>query len=263
MKKSTFSVPKMDCPSEESLIRMKLEGLPSIGKLEFNIADRKVIVYHDDDIDPITNELESLNLGAVLLSTETDITPPADSDAIQKKALYLVLGINFIFFLIEVTAGLLSHSMGLIADGVDMLADAFVYLLSLMAVGHAVSRKKTVAGISGSIQLLLAALGFGEVIRRFIGVDTPPEFRIMIITSVSALAANITSLVVLQKARSSDAHIKASMICTSNDVIVNVGVITAGVLVNVLNSNKPDLVIGAIVFILVVQGAFRILQLAR
>ena len=54
---------------------------------------------------------------------------------------------------------------------------------------------------------------------------------------------------------------KASMIFTSNDVIINLGVITAGVLVNWLNSNKPDLIIGTIVFVLVIQGAVRILKL--
>lgn len=56
---------------------------------------------------------------------------------------------------------------------------------------------------------------------------------------------------------------KASMIFTSNDIIINVGVIIAGLLVNWLNSSKPDLIIGTIVFILVIQGAIRILKIGR
>lgn len=56
---------------------------------------------------------------------------------------------------------------------------------------------------------------------------------------------------------------KASMIFTSNDVIINLGVISAGVLVNVFDSGKPDLIIGAIVFALVIQGAIRILKLSK
>ena len=56
---------------------------------------------------------------------------------------------------------------------------------------------------------------------------------------------------------------KASMIFTSNDVIINLGVIIAAILVSLLNSNKPDLVVGTIVFILVIKGAFRILKLSR
>jgi Co/Zn/Cd efflux system component len=56
---------------------------------------------------------------------------------------------------------------------------------------------------------------------------------------------------------------QASMIFTSNDVIINLGVIVAGILVNWLHSSTPDLIIGSIVFALVIQGAFRILKLSK
>ena len=56
---------------------------------------------------------------------------------------------------------------------------------------------------------------------------------------------------------------KASMIFTSNNVIINMGVIIAGLLVNWFSSSKPDLIIGTIVFILVIQGAFRILKVSK
>lgn len=88
--------------------------------------------------------------------------------------LWIVLAINFGFFLIEMSTGILSKSMGLVADSLDMLADAFVYGLSLFAVGAAVSRKKRVALICGYFQILLAAIGFIEVIRRFIGAEEMP-----------------------------------------------------------------------------------------
>jgi len=56
---------------------------------------------------------------------------------------------------------------------------------------------------------------------------------------------------------------QARMIFTSNDVVINLGVITAGILVNWLDSSKPDLIIGTIVFMLVIQGALRILKLGK
>ena len=74
---------------------------------------------------------------------------------------------------------------------------------------------------------------------------------------------NALCLYLLQKTKSEEAHMKASMIFTSNDVIINSGVILAAILVNVLNSNKPDLIIGTIVFIIVIRGAMRILKLSR
>ena len=70
-------------------------------------------------------------------------------------------------------------------------------------------------------------------------------------------------LYLLQRSKSQEVHMQATMIFTSNDVIINLGVIAAGLLVNWLNSGIPDLVIGAIVFTIVTRGAFRILRLAR
>lgn len=54
---------------------------------------------------------------------------------------------------------------------------------------------------------------------------------------------------------------QASWIFTSNDVLVNIGVIVAGILVYATGSKLPDLIIGAAAFILVAQAARRILKL--
>lgn len=102
-----------------------------------------------------------------------------------------------------------------------------------------------------------------EVIRRFIGVEEIPDFRMMIGVSVLALIANSICLYLLQKSKSKEAHMKASMIFTSNDVIINTGVIVAGVLVLLTQSKYPDLIVGTIVFLVVVRGAIRILKLGK
>jgi Co/Zn/Cd efflux system component len=90
-----------------------------------------------------------------------------------------------------------------------------------------------------------------------------PNFKMMIVVSLLALVANSVCLYLLQKSKSNEAHMKASMIFTSNDVIINSGVILAGVLVLYTNSRYPDLIIGAIVFLIVVRGALRILKLGK
>jgi Co/Zn/Cd efflux system component len=54
---------------------------------------------------------------------------------------------------------------------------------------------------------------------------------------------------------------KASWIFSANDVIANVGVILAGLLVTLTGSRYPDLVIGLIIALVVLNGARRILQL--
>lgn len=60
----------MDCPSEENLIRMKLVGISSIANLDFDIANRKLIVFHSGEIDQIEKSIIELNLGGEKISTE-------------------------------------------------------------------------------------------------------------------------------------------------------------------------------------------------
>jgi Co/Zn/Cd efflux system component len=254
----------MDCPSEENLIRMKLDGIPGIKSLIFDIPNRRLTVFHDKGIDPVESSIRELNLGGSRLSTETTDELDFKENSNQKKLLRAVLVINFVFFLVEMTTGLISESMGLVADSLDMLADSFVYGISLFAVGGTLTRKKRIAKMAGYFQILLAVIGFAEVLRRFIGAERLPDVGTMIFVSVLALLANGICLYLLQKSKSKEeAHMKASMIFTSNDVIINLGVITAGLLVHWLHSSKPDLIIGTIVFVLVIQGAIRILKLGK
>ena len=131
-------------------------------------------------------------------------------------------------------------------------------------IGHSGSYKKAVAKIAGYFQIVLALIGLGEVIRRIIYPVEFPNYLIMIIISIFALIGNGICLYLLQKSRDKEeAHMKASLIFTSNDVVINLGVILAGILVYWLNSNMPDLIIGTIVFIIVSKGAFRILSLSK
>jgi Co/Zn/Cd efflux system component len=254
----------MDCPAEENLIRIKLNDIKQIVKLEFDLQNRKLLVYHNGNLVEISRLLNQLNLDAKLISTEEDVQiTEEESKEHQRKILIIVLGINFLFFVIEIIFGILSNSMGLVADSLDMLADSLVYSISLYAVGAGVVRKKKVASIAGVLQLSLAIIGLIEVLRRFIGIDEIPDFEVMIIISFFAAIANGICLYLLQQSKSNQAHIRASMIFTSNDVIINIGVILAGTFVLLLNSQYPDLIIGLIVFLIVITGAFKILNLSK
>jgi len=263
MLKSIYKISKMDCPSEENIIRMKLEGILNIKHLDFDIPNRELTVYHIGQTNEIEQSIIALNLGGEKVLTESAKEVSFSQNDNQKKLLWIVLSINFLFFLLEMTTGLISESMGLIADSLDMLADAFVYGISLLAVGGTLTRKKSIAKIAGYFQIILAIVGFIEVIRRFVMVENVPEYSTMILVSILALIANGICLYLLHKSKSKEAHMQASMIFTSNDVIINFGVIIAGVLVNWLDSSMPDLIIGTIVFLIVIQGAIRILNIAK
>jgi Co/Zn/Cd efflux system component len=99
--------------------------------------------------------------------------------------------------------------------------------------------------------------------RRYLNHDYTPLFKVMIIVSFFALIANVISLILLQKNKSEEAHMKAVLICTSSDVLVNAGVILAGILVYFTQSFLPDLIIGFIVFFIVGRASFKILELSK
>jgi Co/Zn/Cd efflux system component len=103
----------------------------------------------------------------------------------------------------------------------------------------------------------------GEVIRRFIFDDGLPDPRSMIVMSMLALAGNVATLLVLQRVRSGEAHIQASWIFTANDIKVNFLVVAPAVGVIVTDSRIPDLVAGGIIFVVVANGARRIVNISR
>jgi len=262
LERSVFLVRLMDCAAEEALVRAKLEGLAAVRALDVDLAAREVDVFHDGAPVLIERALLELRLGVTLLRSE-----PVDAveagRPVQSGVLRAVLAINAVFFLLEAAFGLLARSMGLLADSLDMLADACVYGFSLVAVHGTIGAKKRIARLSGYGQLALAALGILEVLRRATVSGGLPDDRTMVVVAALALGANVWTLVLLRRAKSGEAHMRASVIVTSNDVIVNLGVIAAGVLVGLTGSGIPDLVVGAAVFAVVARGAFRILALAR
>ena len=177
----------------------------------------------------------------------------------EARTLRWLLAINAVMFVVELVTGWLAQSTGLIADSLDMFADAAVYGLALYAVGHA-GRQLRVARLAGWVELLLALGALTEVLRRWLTGSAPEPLPMMGI-ALLALAANVTCMVLLAKHRDGGAHMKASWIFSTNDVFANLGVIIAGALVAWTGSNVPDLVIGALIGLLVLNGAWRILRL--
>ena len=162
-------------------------------------------------------------------------------------------------FIVELATGWLAQSMGLIADSLDMLADAGVYGVGLLAVGASSVRKAQAAAASGCIQLGLAFLVLVEVLRKWL-YGSEPSSGLMVGVSVVALAANTACLYLLRKHRHGEVHMRASWIFSTTDVEANVGVILAGILVSVTASSGPDLLVGAVVCGIVVRGGIRILR---
>lgn len=263
---TVFAIPKMDCPSEENLIRMALQEFGDDLRLSFDLKARQVQAVHQVAASAVLAKLIPLNLGASIISTSRANNKNASAtagpdDAGEAQTLRLLLAINGVMFAVEMILGLMAQSAGLVADSLDMFADAAVYGLSLYAVGRAVHMKLRAAHIAGWLQMILAIAALVEVIRRFL-YGSEPASDLMMGVGLLALIANVSCLVLISRKRDHGVHMKASYIFSANDVLANIGVIVAGVLVHWTNSSYPDLVIGTVIALIVMRGAQRILKLS-
>jgi Co/Zn/Cd efflux system component len=148
----------------------------------------------------------------------------------------------------------------LIGAGLDNLADASVYALSLYAVGRAVQVKIRAARLSGYM-IGLGVMLFVEVVRRFFGGEEPVGPAMMAMAAANAIL-NLVCLRLLKRHRGEDVNFTASAIFTNNDSIVNGAIVLSGVLVMWLGSNIPDLVLGVIVAGIAANGGREILERA-
>lgn len=245
------------------MVRSALAGHGGIANVVADLAAREVTVVHAGDPAAITAILTGLNLGARAIAT----AEASDADGLQGAApageartLTLVLAINAAMFLAEVIAALLAHSSALLADSLDMFADAAVYALALFGAHRTRASQVKAAHISGALQLLLALVAVAGVVRHFLS-GSEPEGGLMIAVAAVALVANATSMWLLSRHRHGGAHMKASWIFTTTDVIANLAVIVAGGLVRLAGSNIPDLVVAVLIALVVLNGAIRILRL--
>lgn len=186
----------------------------------------------------------------------------AQADKLERQTLIALLLINAVMFVTELTFGLVAQSTGLIADSLDMLADAAVYGLALYAVGRGILYQAKAAQVSGYLQIILGAGVLLEVCRRLL-FGSEPESVLIITVGAVALVANLVCLALISKHRNGGIHMRASWIFSTNDVIANLGVIVSGVLVAVVGSRIPDLIVGAVISAIVVRGGMQILRETR
>lgn len=180
----------------------------------------------------------------------------------ERRTLWIVLilnaGISAAFFLV----GLTSDSSALIANGVDNLSDALVYLLSLIALSRGAVWKTRVAKVSGTMLLLFAIGILVDVGRRYLYGSEPIGSAMMAMSAVAA-AVNFICLRLLQRLEKPDVALRAATTFSFNDFISNGGILVAGGLVLWLGGNWPDLIVGVLTALIAIKGGIEILKDTR
>lgn len=201
---------------------------------------------------------ESVHFGDDCCSSkEQELVALAQHDGI-KHVLQIVLLINLVMFVSEFTAGVIANSTALMADSIDMLGDASVYIVSLYALSRGPRWKAGAALMKGGIILAFGLWIAVEVVLKM-RYGVTPTAGIMGIFGAIALGANITCLLLLWRYRKVDVNMSSTFECSRNDIIANVGVLFAAAGVWWTGAAWPDILIGSIVAALFFRSSIRVI----
>jgi Cd2+/Zn2+-exporting ATPase len=92
--KVRFRIDKMDCPTEERLIRNRLEPMRGVVRLDFNLLARELTVFHQlEDAAPVAEALTAIDMAPMLLEAGQVAAPLPPAVSARMKWLLAVSGV--------------------------------------------------------------------------------------------------------------------------------------------------------------------------
>ena len=178
--------------------------------------------------------------------------------AAYKRRLWIVIAINAGMFAVEMGAGQMAGSQALKADALDFLGDALTYGISLAVIGASLSTRALAALAKGISLLMMGMWVFGSTLYHVFVLGVP-QAEVMGVIGFMALAANVTSVLLLAAYKDGDANVRSVWLCSRNDAIGNVAVMIAALGVWGTATGWPDLIVAGIMAGLFLNSAWQIL----
>lgn len=182
-------------------------------------------------------------------------------DPRYKRVLWIVIAINGAMFLTEMIAGQLAGSQALKADALDFLADTVTYGLSLAVIGTTLRTRASAALLKGFSLSAMALWVFGSTVYQMLLLGLP-KAEVMGVIGVLALAANLSSVLLLLPYKDGDANVRSVWLCSRNDAIGNVIVMVAALGVWGTATAWPDLAVAAVMAGIFLTSSVQILRQA-
>ncbi|MBS7807959.1 cation diffusion facilitator family transporter [Variovorax sp. PCZ-1] len=184
------------------------------------------------------------------------------SDPRYRRILWIALMLNLLMFIVELTAGLASGSVSLLADAIDFFGDAANYAVSLAVLSMALVVRAKAALFKAACMLAFGLFVLGKAAWSA-RTGVPPEALTMGIVGFAALCVNIGVAAMLYAYRNGDANMQSVWLCSRNDALSNMAVILAAFGVFGTASAWPDLVVASVMGLLAISSAFTVFKSAR
>jgi cobalt-zinc-cadmium efflux system protein len=186
------------------------------------------------------------------------------------RRLWIAVGLGLVTFVLQLTVGLATSSLALLADSAHVFTDVFGVTLAAVAIVVA-RRAKSGGGRTFGLYrsevlaaLVNAALLFGvagwvlyEAIGRF---DAPPEVPGLPVTLVAAvgLLMNVIAFLLLRDGARESLNVRGAYLEVMADMIGSIGVLVSGLLMLLFGWRYADPVIGVGIGLFVLPRAWRL-----
>jgi len=189
----------------------------------------------------------------------------------DRRLLTIALALILALMAGEIVAGLLAHSLALLADSGHMLTDAAALAAALVAARLAsrpargqwtfgLGRAEILAAQANGITLLVVGVWivYGAV-RRLVD---PPNVHggVVLVVALAGVAVNLAATLVLARADRDSLNVRGAFLHVATDLAAFVGTAVAGALVLVSGWDRFDPIAGLLVAVLMVRSSWTLLR---
>lgn len=179
-----------------------------------------------------------------------------------RRTVLVVAGLNFAYFLVEVSVALAIGSVSLVADSVDFLEDTAINLLIALALGWPLARR----ALAGRVMaLVILAPAVAAAWQAFTKAFEPvaPDVTALLVTAGGAAAVNAVCAFLLARVRHHGGSLSgAAYLVARNDVAVNLAIIAMALVTAWTGSGWPDIVLGLVIVAVNARAAWEVWGLA-
>ncbi len=187
------------------------------------------------------------------------------------RAFAIGVALNLGFVLVEAGAGLITHSLALLADAGHNLSDVLGLLLAWGAAVLAKRapsarrtyglRKGTILASLGNAALLLFAVGAiaWEAVRRFAAPEPIQTGPVMIVAAIG-IAINTATALMFMKGGKDDLNVRGAFLHMAADAAVSAGVVLAALAMALTGWLWLDPVVSLAIVVVIVLGTWGLLR---
>jgi len=200
-----------------------------------------------------------------------DHAHPASSPTTVSRKLVVSTGATALFVVVELITGLYANSLALVGDALHNFLDALALILALLAVGLE-RRPATLAKTYGYQRagILAAFINAGTLVGFTIFIlleawerfrrPEPVDSRLMIVTSIIALALNGWITLWLRHEGKTDLNIRSAVVHMLGDAASAAGILLAALMIRMTGTTIFDPIVSVMIAVLILWSSWGILR---